>query len=149
LCTGAILACDDRGSGGLARSDTSVDAGPVADARPTEPDTEPADAAGSSDMAAIEPLVATAPAQVEVDEDGEVRFTLDGSGLPAQVEIQPDPRDLPLEQRAAGARHVATSFAELTVVLDVFADITRAVRPCLSMASAKASEFITVANMPM
>jgi hypothetical protein len=31
------------------------------------------------------------------------RFTLDGSGLPAQVEIQPDPRDLPLEQRAAGA----------------------------------------------
>ena len=80
LCTGAVLACDDGGSDGLARSDTSVDAGPVADARPTEPDTEPADAAGSSDMAAIEPLVATAPAQVEVDEDGEVRFTLDGSG---------------------------------------------------------------------
>ena len=31
------------------------------------------------------------------------RFTLDGSGLPAQLEIQPDPRDLPLEQRSAAA----------------------------------------------
>ena len=30
------------------------------------------------------------------------------------------------EQRAAGARHVATSFAELNVVLDGFADMTRA-----------------------
>ena len=30
------------------------------------------------------------------------------------------------EQRAAGARHVAGSFAELTVVLDGFADLTRA-----------------------
>ena len=30
------------------------------------------------------------------------------------------------EQQAAGARHVARSFAELTVVLDGFADLTRA-----------------------
>ncbi len=30
------------------------------------------------------------------------------------------------EQRAAGARHVATSFAELNVVLDSFADLNRA-----------------------
>lgn len=30
------------------------------------------------------------------------------------------------EQRAAGARHVATSFSELNVVLDGFADMTRA-----------------------
>lgn len=30
------------------------------------------------------------------------------------------------EQRAAGARHVATSFAELNVVLDGFADLSRA-----------------------
>ena len=32
------------------------------------------------------------------------RFTLDGSGLPAQIDIRPDPRELPLEQRAAGAK---------------------------------------------
>ncbi|MDO9078446.1 MAG: HAD hydrolase-like protein [Brevundimonas sp.] len=30
------------------------------------------------------------------------------------------------EQQAAGARHVARSFAELSVVLDGFADLTRA-----------------------
>ena len=30
------------------------------------------------------------------------------------------------EQRAAGARHVAGTFSELTVVLDGFADLTRA-----------------------
>jgi phosphoglycolate phosphatase len=30
------------------------------------------------------------------------------------------------EQQAAGAPHVARSFAELTVVLDGFADLTRA-----------------------
>jgi len=31
------------------------------------------------------------------------RFTLDGSGLPAQIFIKPDVRDLPLEARAGGA----------------------------------------------
>jgi hypothetical protein len=32
------------------------------------------------------------------------RFTLDASGLPAQIDIRPDPRELPLEQRAANAK---------------------------------------------
>ncbi|MEI8354317.1 MAG: glycoside hydrolase domain-containing protein, partial [Lentisphaerota bacterium] len=31
------------------------------------------------------------------------RFTLDASGLPAQIDIRPDPRELPLEQRGANA----------------------------------------------
>ena len=31
------------------------------------------------------------------------RFTIDASGLPAQIDIRPDPRELPLEQRGANA----------------------------------------------
>jgi hypothetical protein len=31
------------------------------------------------------------------------RFTIDASGLPAQIDIRPDPRELPLEQRGAKA----------------------------------------------
>jgi hypothetical protein len=32
------------------------------------------------------------------------RFTIDPSGLPAQIDIRPDPRELPLEQRAVDAK---------------------------------------------
>jgi hypothetical protein len=41
------------------------------------------------------------------------RFTLDPSGLPAQLDIKADPRDLPLERRAAGAAPTPAELLDL------------------------------------
>jgi hypothetical protein len=104
LSAGAACACEDSGSSrARVLPDASVD-----DARPAERDIDLADAAVAEDLSTTEPFVASAPVLVEVDEDGEVRFRLDGSGgrgtltinvvgLPASGTLEPTFGPPPLE----------------------------------------------------
>jgi len=104
LSAGAACACEDSGSSrARVLPDASVD-----DARPAERDIDLADAAVVEDLSTTEPFVASAPVLVEVDEDGEVRFRLDGAGgrgtltinvvgLPASGTLEPTFGPPPLE----------------------------------------------------